>query len=276
MELKAKINQQARSEEKRKIRLEKRFEPVIKSLFARMAKDFENRYIATGQILDFRVFKDDWTGALKRQYVRVGKEFTNNARKSAILGLLIKQEDELIIEEIAAIAAAYAIFAQSLSVTQAAFIINTSNKDAVDAVLLSLRELREENLFREPTNTEVARRSSKKLRKSFKGRVGLIANANTQNPAEEAKSIEAKVIAKQPVLPFQTIEDVPKRTIKQWADIGDGRERVTHAVANGQKVDINEVFTVGGFSLKNPGDGSLGAPLKETANCRCSQIFLTE
>ncbi len=276
MEIKARINEQARLEEARKIKLEKAFEPVIKSLFSRMTKDFENLYIATGQIIRFQSFNDDWQAALKKQYIKVGREFTDNSRKSLVRDLLFKQDEELTIEQIAAIGAAYAIFSQSLSINQAALIINTSNKDAVEAVLSSLRELRAENPLREPTNVEVARASSKKLRSSFKGRVGLIANMQTQAPAEEAKRLEAKVIAKQPVLPFQAVTEPPKRTKKQWADIGDGRERATHAAANGQRVGIDEPFTVGGFSLKYPGDSSLGAPIGETANCRCSTFYTTD
>lgn len=57
---------------------------------------------------------------------------------------------------------------------------------------------------------------------------------------------------------------------KQWHTIMDGRERATHAIANGQVVPIDEPFIVGGYRMMFPRDVTYGAPLKEIINCRCS------
>lgn len=270
--IKAAINEQAREEEARKIKLENIFRPSVNTLFNQMANAFENLYLVTGRILEFDDFKDDWSSALKIQYRRVGKEFTNNTRKSIhIRDLLIKQEeDELTLEEIAALAASYLLFSQNRAREQTEFIISTSNKDALDSVLEAAADLRDENPLREPTNQEVARSASKKLRKKFRGRLTVITNMETQSPAEMAKELEAKVIAKQPVLPFQTVEQPPERIIKQWVDVRLPNVRDAHAVANGQKVDINSAFTVGGQLLNHPGDTSLGATIDNVANCRCA------
>ena len=40
-----------------------------------------------------------------------------------------------------------------------------------------------------------------------------------------------------------------------------------------QEVNILDPFIVGGFMLNFPGDRSLGAPPKETANCRCHASY---
>jgi uncharacterized protein with gpF-like domain len=57
---------------------------------------------------------------------------------------------------------------------------------------------------------------------------------------------------------------------KKWRTMGDKFVRETHSRANGQSVAIGAPFSVGGSLLNYPGDTSLGAPIKEVINCRCS------
>ena len=56
---------------------------------------------------------------------------------------------------------------------------------------------------------------------------------------------------------------------KIWDATMDQNTRPTHAAANGQVVGMNEPFTVGGFPMMHPLDGSLGAPGSEIIDCRC-------
>lgn len=63
--------------------------------------------------------------------------------------------------------------------------------------------------------------------------------------------------------------DVPR---KEWNAAIDRRTRDTHLGANGQIVGIDEPFRVGGFDMMHPGDMSLGAPLREIADCRCAVL----
>jgi len=60
---------------------------------------------------------------------------------------------------------------------------------------------------------------------------------------------------------------------RQWVASNDERTRTTHAAANGQIVGMREPFTVGGVSLRFPGDSQANAPA-ETINCRCAVIFV--
>lgn len=62
-------------------------------------------------------------------------------------------------------------------------------------------------------------------------------------------------------------------THKMWNTIMDGKERDTHAEANGQVVPIGTPFEIGGVLMMHPGDGSLGAGADEIANCRCSSTY---
>lgn len=55
---------------------------------------------------------------------------------------------------------------------------------------------------------------------------------------------------------------------KEWIATSDARTRPTHRIADGQQVDLNDNFTVGGFSAEVPGDP--GLPAQEKYNCRCT------
>ncbi len=60
---------------------------------------------------------------------------------------------------------------------------------------------------------------------------------------------------------------------KVWLATEDARTRPDHAAADGQEVDLDEPFTVGGAQLMYPGDVSRGAPGNEVIQCRCTQIY---
>lgn len=55
---------------------------------------------------------------------------------------------------------------------------------------------------------------------------------------------------------------------KQWLSAQDGAVRDSHAAADGQIVPVDDAFTVGGATLRWPGDPA--APIEETINCRCT------
>lgn len=60
---------------------------------------------------------------------------------------------------------------------------------------------------------------------------------------------------------------------KVWLATDDTRTRPTHEDADGQEVDIDEPFEVGGEKLLFPGDTSLGASAQEVCQCRCTQFY---
>jgi len=65
-------------------------------------------------------------------------------------------------------------------------------------------------------------------------------------------------------------------THKIWLTALDERTRESHAIANGQKILINQPFIVDGEQLNEPGDAALGASASNLINCRCTVIFDVE
>ena len=57
------------------------------------------------------------------------------------------------------------------------------------------------------------------------------------------------------------------KTQKRWVSVHDRRTRITHELADGQTVDTDGIFTVGGEQMDFPGDPNASA--EETVNCRC-------
>jgi hypothetical protein len=62
---------------------------------------------------------------------------------------------------------------------------------------------------------------------------------------------------------------------KSWSAVGDERTRPTHSTASGTQRDLpfSQPFEVGGSRLMFPGDSSLGAPGRETIQCRCTVLY---
>lgn len=58
---------------------------------------------------------------------------------------------------------------------------------------------------------------------------------------------------------------------KEWISTHDTRTRESHLFANGQTVALNSTFTVGGSSLRFPGDP--GGAAGEVINCRCTLAY---
>jgi len=106
------------------------------------------------------------------------------------------------------------------------------------------------------------------LRK-WKQKIGGVVIGNTNPQAEEARHEDAK-----DKVPVEIVPDRQSngRLVKVWNSLLDGRERDSHHEAHGQEAGVTDAFTVGGAFLRFPGDSSMGAPLRETINCRC---FLT-
>lgn len=67
-------------------------------------------------------------------------------------------------------------------------------------------------------------------------------------------------------------EDADYLTNKTWIAVMDRNTRPDHADADGQVVGSDEMFIVGGYPARYPGDISL--PANEVIQCRCAVAFI--
>ena len=112
------------------------------------------------------------------------------------------------------------------------------------------------------------------LKRKLLGRISGIVNTETQVPAEVSKLTETEVLSGiTPSVISSRVAEIP--VTKVWVSQGDSAVRRTHLAADGQRRKANTAFFVGGFRLQIPGDSSLGAPAKETVNCRCDAQYNT-
>lgn len=81
-----------------------------------------------------------------------------------------------------------------------------------------------------------------------------------------------EIIAAQNEGNFAAAQSMGRPLDKVWLAVLDGRERSSHADANGQRVDMNAPFIVGGVSMSKP--GAKGAPAEEVINCRCRAVYV--
>ena len=66
-----------------------------------------------------------------------------------------------------------------------------------------------------------------------------------------------------------SVANIPN-TQKEWVAVNDARTRDDHSAANGQVVDQDADFIVGGAPLKYSGDPS--GPAQQVVNCRCTFV----
>ena len=59
---------------------------------------------------------------------------------------------------------------------------------------------------------------------------------------------------------------------KQWNTAGDEKVRISHVMAEGQRVNVDDPFIVKGEKLLYPGDSSFGASLDNIIECRCNSV----
>jgi hypothetical protein len=98
----------------------------------------------------------------------------------------------------------------------------------------------------------------------LRGRIGAIANVNTNGPAEEARH------------EYVLQNNANARIFQTWQCMLDARvrhpprSRFDHLAPHGQTVGVQEAFEISGEMLRYPGDTSMGASLGNIVNCRCT------
>jgi len=249
-----------------KIRLENIFKPEIRTLFARIVRDFAVRFANTGIVRDAMTYQADWKTIIDRHYVRVQNRFMGVAvgKKSAESDKE-KDDKELLL-------LALLTWRDENSVEQARIISETTSRNLNDAVRMAREEAVADGVVL--STRELAANAAAILKRKLAGRVDSIAMSETQSAAETTKFFEAEIDDGHEPSILRPATAVAVTTAKKtWRTVGDKRVRPIHRAVNGQTVPILEPFIVNGEKLMYPGDRSLGASVGNVANCRCSAIY---
>ena len=86
--------------------------------------------------------------------------------------------------------------------------------------------------------------------------------------------IQTETLTASSVAGYESVKSLGIPFNKIWVNSGLSNSRETHAEADGQIVDENEPFIVGGEQMMYPRDGSLGAGAGNIINCACSHIAI--
>jgi hypothetical protein len=218
----------------------------LRSLFSDMADVNRANLESTFRPARFSKFTDEIRSNLKSNYRKTSKAFKNNLRNR--MGLRGAEN--------AAIDAEIVRHIDNQSRTQARRILKTTDREAA----LALRKS-----FEASTNEEdIIRGADREFRRRNRIRSKIIAQTEIQNSAENSKFTEAKVLRDKKI-----VKDVRKT----WRAVLDQRVRNDHAVMDGQRIDIDGTFVVGGSRMRHPGDTSFGADASQTINCRCTVFY---
>jgi len=246
---------------KRKMKLEVRFLPEVKSYFKNITLDFNRVYSTTGLIPSQSIYFEDTVAMLRKQYRRVVREFSDDMRSNKKEIKQVSEEDKELETEInSAILALTTADIIERSIKQANIIIDTNTRQLNEAIETANEE------FPDATSEEISKEATKNAAESFKPRSDLIAEEETGGMANETMFTEANVLSDNSnlvVIPFIVLSN------KRWDADLDKRTRSAHAAADGQVQKLLEPYVVGGELLMYPKDRSLGASSANTIRCRC-------
>lgn len=112
------------------------------------------------------------------------------------------------------------------------------------------------------------------LRQAVNQGIGEVATAKALGkkfkdlaPYQAARIARTEIHAASNAASLMAANATPVRPKKEWLVVEDERTRESHNLANGQVVDIDDPFSVGGAALMFPGDPD--GPPEEVINCRC-------
>lgn len=251
---------QAATEETRKMALERRVLPEIRSVFSQMVTEYVAEVTDTGSVPNAAEFQGEWEATFLRHYRRVGRSFLTNQRRSKFYEAMTCCKAKLSPEQNQSLVSVFSRWSRGFGKQQAELVTETNQKDYVTA----LQRANEDLPGASPA--VVAARAGVLLRQLFRARDTSIANVQTQAPAEEAKKDEAVALNAADGKQEDELE-------KTWQTVGDADVRIAHVAANGQVQTGNTAFAVGGESLRYPGDSTLGASAGNVINCRCAAIW---
>jgi len=291
---------------RRQIKLEKQVQPIIKTLLRTIGKDATALYISDRIIINTDNYESNMTTILRGHYgktinkfgfgireqfnIPIRKDINSDFNREKTLYINNHSEEQAVVimgtqqavverNTNKALAALAILLAGNVSPEQEQII--SQQVAFIKQLPQSVQTAQFQFLIDQSLASDVtkAREFSKQMDIAFaqssEGRSQVIAITETTNSSNFAIQTEAEVI----VAPQNRDEAIAAGIAvallwQVWSTQRDNVVRATHVAADRQRVRIGAPFRVGGSLLKHPGDNSLGAPAKETTNCRCFVIII--
>lgn len=243
-----------------KLKLEDALRPQLTRYNNKVIQNYIRELGLHGNLFNIQVMDLELRDILFLHYQKTQDVFSDN------FGIPpTEEEDELIL-------AAMFIFFSQEAPANARLINSTTTRDMVGALDLARAD---PLVIDSPDRRTLATVAGANLNRKLTGRVATILTSETQVAAESSKLTEAQVLSGlEPSVIGGSARSAGAR--KEWVTVGDDRVRVSHIVADGQKVDINEPFIVQGQQLMVPRDRSRGASMDNVMGCRCEAVYDVE
>lgn len=259
-EKKKKLYKQAMLAYAMKLRFEKVLKKKVGGLFNQIVKEFRQHVATHGAASNAYDYQKELEDILKHHHIKVGSDFSNSLRN--VIGepdnnKVIQRKIEANIKGVAAQRAH--LISHSITDTTRENMEAAIKQAHIDGALADI----------ELSNGNISKIAADHLNRKLTGREMTIAITETQAASEEGKEVEyTTMIDMDATYDGEPLQE--KKGQKMWVAILDDHTREWHAEADGQVVDIDEPFEVGGEELMIPGDDSLGASDENLINCRCS------
>lgn len=259
---------QAVSDFRKKLILERSLLPKIRTINGKIVRQFTKELAKSGNVINSAEFDAELNLALMDHYRKVGAEFDDQ--------ILLPKDVAKTEEEADAISDALLLYYLTRAADQTTIINTTTQGQMGDSVRIGNEEAARMAAEGQPISAiEAAVISGAVLSRKLRARSVTISETETQAVAETAKATNASILLfQQP----DTIAITPRaiEATKEWVTFGDERVRSAHLAADSIEVNVTEPFTVGGELLMRPGDTSMGASAGNIINCRCSAVYSQE
>lgn len=264
----------------KKLKLENKLKPVLRKFFKQLSSDVKTIWVTTHTLPTLDSYQSELSIILRQHYRDVAKVFKTTTRdsiKCADNDFILKQNEQendtenaialgilLMPEFTNKVEKDIMAFINKQSQNQASIILDTTQQELQNIAAKIITDASGKPF----DNIDIGNQIENEFNKSSIDRVDTIATTETQISSEKTKWIEAAALAI-----FLDAAFAPEITVKTWNAVMDSKTRPAHAAANGQQVNINQTFIVGGERLSTPGDMTHGASIGNIIHCRCVATY---
>jgi len=215
--------------------------------------------ISTAPSMNINIDNSPIQEVYKELYMEVGSYFGNfdrrNAKKKKGIVYLEKQGEDEIYSNV--IREEMQKYAEEVAGQNIAIIADTSRTFLEKTIRSVVKEVLEEGLGAGEAQTMLRDRLTNQWHRAMRYRTERIVRTETTT-ASNVGSLKG-------------IRSTGIPHMKIWSAAFDSNTREWHANANGQRVDMDSAFMVGGEQMDHPGDPSASG--RNVINCRCAVIY---